>query len=80
MNILIQLRQQFLQFWQRQSQVQRILLITLLLAGAAVIAVFLMWSNNPTYGVAFSGLDETEAGKIVDKLNAAAIQIGRAHV
>ena len=73
MNILLQLRQQFQQFWARQSQVQRVVLVTLLLAGAAVIAVFVVWANNPSYGVAFSGLSESEAGKIVDKLNSAGI-------
>jgi flagellar M-ring protein FliF len=73
MNLLLQLRQQFQEFWKRQSQIQRIVLISLLVAGAAIITVFIVWSNSPTYGVAFSGLTETEAGKIVEKLTAATI-------
>jgi flagellar M-ring protein FliF len=73
MNLILQLRQQFTEFWKRQSQIQRIVLMSLLVAGAAIITIFVVWSNNPTYAVAFSGLNETEAGKIVEKLQAAAI-------
>ncbi len=73
MNLLLQLRQQLTEFWKRQAQIQRIVLITLLVAGAAIITLFVVWANTPTYAVAFSGLTETEAGKIVEKLQAAAI-------
>lgn len=66
--MLTQLRTQFLAFWKRQSRVQRIVLITLLATGLIIIAAFVAWANTPTYAVAFSGLSETDAGQIVEKL------------
>lgn len=66
--MLAQLRTQSLTFWQRQSRTQRIVLIMLLVVGVTAIAAFVTWANTPTYAVAFSGLSESDAGQIVQKL------------
>jgi flagellar M-ring protein FliF len=65
-----QLRAQALTFWQRQSRGQRLVLAGLVLAAVAALAVFTRWAGTPTYAVAFSGLDEADAGQIVEKLAA----------
>lgn len=67
--MLNQIRQQLTTFWDHQSKVQRIVLIALVGTGVILIPLFLIWANTPTYAVAFSGLSETDAGQIVEKLN-----------
>ena len=71
--MLAQLRTQSLTFWQRQSRTQRIVLIALIVTGLLAIAGFLTWASTPNYAVAFSGLSESDAGEIVQKLTDAAI-------
>jgi flagellar M-ring protein FliF len=66
-----QVREQFLSIWNRQSMVQRVVLVTLLVTAVALMAVFLSWAQTPTYAVAFSGLAEEDAGQIVEKLQEA---------
>ncbi|MBI3761199.1 MAG: flagellar M-ring protein FliF [Chloroflexi bacterium] len=68
--MLNRLRQQLLDFWGRQTRGQRLLLITLVAAGAIAIGLFTAWASTPTYAVAFSGLSEADAGQIVEKLAA----------
>jgi flagellar M-ring protein FliF len=63
------LRQQATNFWNHQSNSQRIILITLVLAAAIIIPVIVSWANTPTYAVAFSGLSEADAGQITQKLD-----------
>jgi flagellar M-ring protein FliF len=67
--MLSQLQQQILAFWSRQTLVERLVMIGLVVAGVVLIPVFLNWARTPSYAVAFSGLSETDAGKIIDKLN-----------
>lgn len=64
-----QLRDQFSAFWQGQSFTQRVVLITLLIAGVALSSFFVSWAGKPNYVVAFSGLSESDAGQIVQKLS-----------
>ncbi|MBP7690317.1 MAG: flagellar M-ring protein FliF [Anaerolineales bacterium] len=71
--MLAQLRTQSLTFWQRQSRTQRIVLIALIVTGLLAIAGFLTWASTPNYAVAFSGLSESDAGEIVQKLTDAGI-------
>ena len=71
--MIVPLRQQVTIFWQGQSKPQRITMIVLLLAAAILVPVMLSWANTPTYSVAFSGLTETAAGQITDKLKASNI-------
>lgn len=67
------LREQLSKFWSSQSQGQRIVLIVLVGTGLVLIPLFLVWASTPTYAVAFSGLSETDAGLIVEKLDEAGI-------
>ncbi|MCE1254566.1 MAG: flagellar M-ring protein FliF [Anaerolineae bacterium] len=64
---------QFNAFWQRQNQTVRVVLITSVVVILIVIPVLITWASQPTYGVAFSELQETDAANIVDKLKAANI-------
>lgn len=68
--MLSQLRDQLLAVWQRQSRVQRLVLIALVAVGVAAVSLFVTWASTPSYAVAFSGLSEADAGQIVEKLNA----------
>lgn len=56
--------------WGRLSRLQRVALIALILTGIGLIAAFLLWARTPDYAVAFSGLTEEDAGRIVEKLQA----------
>jgi flagellar M-ring protein FliF len=68
-----QLSQQLSTFWKNQSKAQRTVLIILVVTGLVLVPLFLTWANTPTYAVAFSGLDEADAGLIVQKLDEAQI-------
>ena len=71
--MLVQLRQQITNFWTHQTRVQRSVLIALVILGMVLIPLFVTWARTPTYAVAFSGLSETDAGQIVEKLDAQGI-------
>lgn len=71
--MLSSLRSQFLTFWQKLGRTQRTLLLALVITLLIVVPVIFTWANTPTYTVAFSGLSETSAGQIVEKLNEAGI-------
>ncbi len=62
------IQEQFLTFWKRQSRNQQITFIVLLIAGITLIAVFTAWATTPTYSSAYRGLNEADAGQIVQKL------------
>lgn len=62
------LQQQFLAFWLRQKNSQRITLVALVLSAAILIPILISWATTPTYVVAFSGLSETDAGAVVEEL------------
>jgi len=64
---------QFNTFWQRQNQAVRIVLITVVVVILILVPVLITWASQPTYGVAFTGLKDTDAAAISDKLKAASI-------
>jgi flagellar M-ring protein FliF len=68
-----QLRAQFVQFWNRLSQVQRTLLVGLVVLAAILIPLIFTWASTPSYAVAFSGMSEADAGQITQKLDAEGI-------
>lgn len=68
--MLTQLRAQFAAFWGKQSKAQRLALVALAATALVLIPIFLMWASSPSYGVAFSGLSEADAGQIIEKLEA----------
>ena len=70
---MMALQQQFTAFWQRQKTSQKITLIAMVLACAILIPILITWATKTTYAVAFSGLNETDAGAIVDELSAQGI-------
>jgi flagellar M-ring protein FliF len=66
--MIVPLNQQFSTFWQRQSRSQRLTMFILIIAVVVVVAVFVSVASTPSYAVAFSGLDEADAGQIVQSL------------
>jgi flagellar M-ring protein FliF len=67
--MLAQVRQQSLTAWGRLNPGQRIVILLLVVAALVLSGLFINWANTPSYAVAFSGLDETNAGQIVEKLD-----------
>jgi flagellar M-ring protein FliF len=56
-------------FWKKQTNTQRIMLVVLLVAAAVLIPVLITWATSTSYSVAYSGLSETDAGAIIAKLD-----------
>lgn len=71
--MLAKLRKQFAEFWDKQSQAQRMMLIALGIAALVIIPVLISWANTPSYAIAFNGLTDADAGQIVEKLDEAGI-------
>ncbi len=71
--MLAPLQQQVTTFWQKQSNPQRITMVALGLALVILVPVLLIWANQPTYSVAYSGLSEQDAAAITEKMSAANI-------
>lgn len=67
------LTNQLAALWGRLSRLQRLALVALLLTGMGLIVAFLLWARTPDYAVAFSGLTEEDAGRIVEQLQASNI-------
>uniref|UniRef100_A0A7C4PXA8 Flagellar M-ring protein n=1 Tax=Bellilinea caldifistulae TaxID=360411 RepID=A0A7C4PXA8_9CHLR len=67
--MMVPLQNQFLNYWKKQSQSQRIVIISLLLAALILVPVLINWANTPSYSVAYSGLSENDAAQIVQKLD-----------
>ncbi|HPH96753.1 MAG TPA: flagellar basal-body MS-ring/collar protein FliF [Anaerolineaceae bacterium] len=65
--------QRVLDFWQKQSNTRRIVIIVIALLLLIVVPVIFVWASTPTYGVAFSGLSEADAGKVIEQLTAEGI-------
>ena len=68
--MLNQLRLQLLGLWSRTTTPQRIVAGVLVVTGLALIGAFTWWASVPTYGVAFAGLTDADAGAIVEKIKA----------
>ena len=71
---MMAIQQQFKAFWERQKTSQKVTLIALVLASVILIPILITWATKTTYGVAFSGLSESDAGAIIDELSAQGIQ------
>jgi flagellar M-ring protein FliF len=66
--MLNQVRLQFMAVWGRQTTIQKVILVSVVVAAVVLIGVVANWAGNPSYAVAFSGLSESDAGQIVSKL------------
>ena len=67
--MLSPLQQQFMSYWKKQSSGKQITLASLILAALVLVPVLVSWANAPSYAVAYSGLSETDASQIVQKLD-----------
>lgn len=67
--MLAPLQNQFSLFWKKQSNAQRIIMISLLLAALILVPVLITWAGTPSYAVAFSGLSEDDAAQITTQLD-----------
>jgi flagellar M-ring protein FliF len=66
--MLANLLEQFKKIWQDQTQTQRTILLIVIVVLAILVPTLVVTANKPSYGVAFSNLDATDAGNIVAKL------------
>lgn len=71
--MLTPMRNQLSLFWNKQPKSQRVVIIALGLALLILVPVLIIWSNTPSYVVAYSGLSETDAAQIVQKLDESGI-------
>ncbi len=71
---MAKLTQSFQEVWQRAGLMQRLLLISLLLACLAAGAVLVNWATKPDYALLYSGLSPEEAAKVVEKVADADVQ------
>ena len=55
-------------FWDKQKPTQRVILIAAAVLVVVLVPVMITWATQPTYAVAYSGLEETDAGAIVEQL------------
>jgi len=62
------------QAWQQTNLVQRVILLTVLLACAGAGVLLLGWARKPHMGMLYQGLDPEEASAIVEKVRDAGIQ------
>jgi flagellar M-ring protein FliF len=69
----MRLQEQALSFWKKQTGAQRVTFGAILLAAAILIPILLTWASKPSYSVAYSGLNEADAGEIVQKMDEAGI-------
>jgi flagellar M-ring protein FliF len=53
---------------EKQKPTQRVLIIAAAVLALVMVPVLFTWATQPTYTVAYSGLDETDAGAIVEQL------------
>ena len=66
--MLAKVTSQATNFWEKQKPTQRVILIAAVVFIAVIVPVIINWATQPSYSVAFSGLDETDAGTIVEQL------------
>ncbi len=67
--MLTTVQQQFLTFWKKQSLAKQITIGSLVLSMLILAPVLVNWANTPSYSVAYTGLSETDAAQIVQKLD-----------
>ncbi len=66
--MLAKITTQATDFWDKQKPTQRVILIAAAVLVAVLVPVMIAWATQPTYAVAYSGLDESDAGAIVEQL------------
>ena len=62
------------QAWQQTNLVQRVILLTVLLACAGAAALLMGWAQKPNMGMLYRGLEAEEASAIVEKIRDAGIE------
>ena len=67
--MLTAIQQQFLSFWKKQSLGRQITIVALVLAVLILTPVLVNWASAPSYAVAYTGLSESDAAQIVQKLD-----------
>ncbi len=67
--MLTTVQQQFITLWKKQSLGKQITIVALILAALILTPVLVNWANTPSYSVAYTGLSETDAAQIVQKLD-----------
>ncbi len=67
--MLTTIQQQFMTFWKKQSLGKQITMVSLFLAMLILTPVLVNWANTPSYSIAYTGLSETDAAQIVQKLD-----------
>lgn len=67
--MLVTIQQQFTSYWKKQSLGKQITVASLFLAALVLVPVLINWASTPSYVVAYSGLSETDAAQIVQKLD-----------
>ena len=64
------IQQQFQIFWKKQSLGRQITILALILAVLILTPVLVNWASSPSYAIAYTGLSESDAAQIVQKLDA----------
>ncbi len=72
--MLTKITTQATSFWEKQKPTQRVILIAAAVLVVVMVPVLVTWATQPTYSVAYKGLDETDAGSIVEQLQASGIE------
>lgn len=67
--MLTTVQQQFITLWKKQSLGRQVTIVALILATLILTPVLVNWANTPSYSVAYTGLSETDAAQIVQKLD-----------
>lgn len=67
--MLSPLQQQFMSYWKKQSSARKITFVSLILSTLILVPTLVSWANAPSYAIAYSGLSETDAAQIVQKLD-----------
>lgn len=71
--MLANLTTQASSFWEKQKPAQRVILIAVAVFVVVMVPVLITWATQPTYSIAYSGLDESDAGAIVEQLTSSGI-------
>lgn len=71
--MLAKITTQATSFWEKQKPTQRVILIAVAVLVVVMVPVLITWATQTTYSVAYSGLDETDAGSIVEQLKTSGI-------
>ncbi len=64
-----QLQEQASIVWKKTPVSKKITLVALLLVAIVVVGLLIGWANTPSFSVAYSGLSDEDAGKIVQQLD-----------